>query len=126
MSMSAVVYGQDLDRLAGFYCATLGVTESRRTRSFVVLSGSSYDLVLVSMPPELAAQVTVTVPPQRREDTPVKLTFSVDDIARARAAAAEAGGVVEGPEREWSWDGATVVNGHDPEGNVIQVRQAEG
>lgn len=67
MSMSPVVYGQDLDRLAGFYCATLGVTESRRTRSFVVLSGSSYDLVLVSMPPELAAQVTVTVPPQRRD-----------------------------------------------------------
>ena len=38
------------------------------------------------------------------------------------AIAAELGGAVN--EREWEFEGAKVCDGHDPEGNVFQLRQA--
>ena len=61
-------------------------------------------------------------PPVRREETPIKLVLPVRDLGGARTAAAALGGVVDGPEREWEFQGHRVVDGHDPEGNVFQVR----
>jgi hypothetical protein len=52
----------------------------------------------------------------------VKLCFGVHGMARARALAAQFGGELNGPEREWEFRGRQVCDGHDPEGNVIQVR----
>ena len=52
----------------------------------------------------------------------MKPLLPVASLDEARAAAASLGGIVDGVEREWDWRGATVVDGHDPEGNVFQLR----
>jgi predicted enzyme related to lactoylglutathione lyase len=57
-------------------------------------------------------------------DTPLKLVFSVVDIAQARERAAELGGAVSPVAREWEFEGARLCDGHDPEGNIFQLRQA--
>jgi predicted enzyme related to lactoylglutathione lyase len=58
----------------------------------------------------------------RREDVPVKLVFAVVDIVAARNSAAERGGAVDPVDREWGFEGFKVCDGHDPEGNVFQLR----
>lgn len=62
--------------------------------------------------------------PPVREDSYCKLCLPVDRIAAARARAAAHGGFVAPPEREWTARGFRACDGHDPEGNVIQVREA--
>jgi hypothetical protein len=53
----------------------------------------------------------------------VKLAFPVASIAQARAAAAGLGGQVDPLEREWRFGANKVCDGHDPEGNVLQLRE---
>ena len=71
-----------------------------------------------------AAAIQVAAPPERREDTPIKLVFTAEDIASARSRAAELGGTMNAVDREWELEGAKVCDGCDPEGNVFQIRQA--
>jgi hypothetical protein len=47
-------------------------------------------------------------------------------ISGLRALAESSGGVIEPADREWSFNGATVCDGLDPEGNVIQFREHVG
>jgi hypothetical protein len=49
--------------------------------------------------------------------------FFVGSIAHAREAAVKFEGALNGAGREWPFDGATVCDGYDPEGNVFQLRQ---
>ena len=75
--------------------------------------------------PAACGRRDVGSPPILREDTPIKLVFVVADIAAARASAAERGGSVNPVEHEWLFEGAKVCDGHDPEGNVFQLRSAD-
>jgi len=50
----------------------------------------------------------------------------VPSIAASRETAAKLGGELNPPEREWEFDQAKVCDGHDPEGNVFQLRQFTG
>jgi len=78
----------------------------------------------VRIPKRIADTIEIATPPEPREDTALKLVFSVEDIAHARERAAELGGAVNAMEREWEFEGARVCDGHDPEGNIFQLRQA--
>jgi predicted enzyme related to lactoylglutathione lyase len=118
----AVVYAKDLGRVSRFYSELVGLAIVEEAPSFVVLESSSFQLVVVAMAPAIAAQITISSPPVRRENTALKLGFAVADLAAAREAAARLGGELNGPEREWKFQGRRVCDGHDPEGNVIQVR----
>jgi predicted enzyme related to lactoylglutathione lyase len=77
----------------------------------------------VRIPKGIAETIDIATPPEPREDTPLKLVFGVEDIGRARLRAAELGGAVNATAREWQFDGDTVCDGIDPEGNVFQLRQ---
>jgi predicted enzyme related to lactoylglutathione lyase len=123
MSFGAVVYAKDLERVAAFYSRVAALAVVRREDAFVQLRRGPLELVVHRIPPHLAAAIHVADPPQRREDTAVKLVFSVGSIAEARADAEALGGVIDPVEREWTFDGCTLCDGHDPEGNVIQLRQ---
>jgi hypothetical protein len=90
---------------------------------FAVLGHPPSQPVIVQIPPAISDAISITRPPLVREDTPIKFVFAVDDIARARARASDLGGAANPAEREWRFDGATVCDGHDPEGNVFQVLQ---
>src|SRR3954447_25363428 len=121
----AVVYVQDLDRLVAFYAA-LGLEVAERTADFAVLTSPVLELALVVTPADLADPLPVADPPVRREDTPIKLSFPVRSIADLRAAVPALGGALDPPEQEWLWHGRRVCDGHDPEGNGLQVREPRG
>jgi predicted enzyme related to lactoylglutathione lyase len=86
--------------------------------------GPDLKFVIVRIPKRIADTIDIATPPEPREDTPLKPVFGVEDIAHARQRAAELGGAMNAVEREWEFEGAKVCDGHDPEGNVFQLRQA--
>jgi len=120
----AVLYAKDLERLVEFYSAVAGLDVQSAQKAFAVLGREPSRLVIVRIPKHIADSIDISTPPERREETPVKLVFSVDDIAAARTRAAERGGAVNAVEHEWEFVGAKVCDGHDAEGNVFQIRQA--
>jgi predicted enzyme related to lactoylglutathione lyase len=120
----AVLYAKDLRQLVQFYTAVAGLDLHKMEEGFAVLGREPSQLVIVRIPKRIGATIQIATPPERREDTPLKLVFAAEDIARARIRAAELGGSLNAVEREWEFEGAKVCDGCDPEGNVFQLRQA--
>jgi predicted enzyme related to lactoylglutathione lyase len=122
----AVLFAKGVDRLAGFYAAVLGLQATDRDDDHVVLESPGFQLVVLRIPHEIAATITITVPPTRRAGEAIKLVFFVPSIANVRATAEAHGGVVNSSDTEWSFQGFKVCDGLDPEGNVIQFREQAG
>jgi len=120
----AVLYAKDPERLAAFYSAVAGLRITNRRESFFVLGSSSAQLVIVQIPKPIADAIALETPPIRRENASIKLVFSIENIELGRAKAAELGGELNASNREWEFEGAKVCDGHDPEGNVFQLRHA--
>ncbi len=122
-SLTAAVYAKDAGRLAAFYAETLGLDRIEDGATFVLLASSGVELAIVQAPPAVAETIVVAEPPVVREDTPVKLSFLVDDVEAVRPVVARLGGGLAAPEAAWSWRGQLHLDGWDPEGNVFQLRQ---
>ena len=120
---AAVLYAKDLNKVAAFYAALPGFAAVDRDAEHVRLESPAFQLVVLQIPRHLASTVHVTVPPARRSDLAVKLVFFVPNIAAVRALAPALGGALNGPDKEWSFNGSKVSDGLDPEGNVIQFRE---
>ncbi len=120
----AVVYAKDLQRMARFYQALLQAQTLHEAPDHVLLQSDGLQLVVHAIPAHIAATITVTTPPEPREDQAIKLFFPVPGIDWARAAARAAGGDLGG--RPWAGPGFVACDGTDPEGNVFQVRAAAG
>ena len=101
----------------------LGSELAHSEADHVVLESPALQLVIVAIPEHIAESIDLAEPPLPRTDTPIKLVFPVASIDAARTAAAARGGEVNPPEREWQFHGFRVCDGHDPEGNVVQLRQ---
>jgi catechol 2,3-dioxygenase-like lactoylglutathione lyase family enzyme len=117
------LYGLDVARLASYYTGIAGFEIHEVDDGFTTLHIPTLELVLVRIRPEHAEGLVVTDPPERREDTPIKVSLVVPSLAAARAAAPSYGGLVDPPEAEWTWSGYTRVDGHDPEGNIVQLME---
>src|SRR5262245_29584188 len=99
----------------------LAAMETRLDRDdHVVLEVEGLQLVVHG----LAGEPKPDEPVRVREDTYVKVCLPVSSITAARAAAASLGGSVKPPEAEWEARGFRACDGHDPEGNVFQVRES--
>ncbi len=120
----AIVHAKDIQRLARFYAAVADLEIVHEVADHVVLESETYELVVVAIPAATAARIVIATPPVRRENTAFKLSFLVESLAEARAAAEEAGGELDPPAKEWDFQGMRVCDGCDPEGNMIQVREA--
>jgi len=119
----ATVYAKDLTRVGVFYEHVCGLRLVQADAEFVVLEKGGLQLVVVEIPGHIASGIQIATPPSRREDSALKLVFVVESISRARALASELGGVIDAEAREWKFRGMKVCDGHDPEGNVIQLRE---
>jgi predicted enzyme related to lactoylglutathione lyase len=120
----AIVHAKDIRRLARFYAEVADLEIVHEVDDHMVLESETYELVIVAIPAATAARIVITTPPTRRENTAFKLCFLVDSVAAAREAAAATGGELNPPAREWAFQGMRVCDGCDPEGNMIQVREA--
>ena len=120
----AIVHAKDIQRLARFYAAVADLEIVHEVADHLVLESETYELVVVAIPAATAARIAIATPPVRRENTAFKLSFVVDSLAEARTAAKDAGGELDPPAREWAFQGMRVCDGCDPEGNMIQVREA--
>jgi len=117
----AVLYAKDVDRVAGFYAAVLGLETAGRDEEHVLLESRAFQLVVLRAPG--ASAIQVAVPPVRRADSPLKLVFFVPSIAGIRASIGAHGGVLNRANQEWLFNGWKVCDGLDPEGNVIHFRE---
>lgn len=120
---AAVVYAKNLHRLTAFYARAGGMVLLESASDYVVLESDRLELSLVAIPPHLAANIEIAVPPELRESSAVKLALHVPSLAQARAQAAEAGGALKGVEAEWLFRQHRICDGYDPEGNVVQFRE---
>lgn len=119
----AVLYAKDIQRMAKFYEGVALLTVTHAERDHVVLESDAIQLVIHGIPKAIADSITIAEPPVVREDTPIKLVFPVPSLADARARAAALGGHLNPSQKEWQAHGFRACDGHDPEGNVVQLRQ---
>ncbi len=86
-----------------------------------VLQSPDIQLIVHAIPQHIAEGITISSPPERREQTALKFFFTVPSLSDAREIAAELGGEVF--TEQWSGPGFRVCNACDPEGNIFQVRE---
>jgi predicted enzyme related to lactoylglutathione lyase len=121
-----LIYAKDLARLASFYRRLLSMSEVHATEELVVLRSSdgrslNGDLIVHQIPVHIAETIVVESPPVLREDTAIKPFFAVASFAEAQARASSLGGALFGPR--YQGPGFLLTNAHDPEGNIIQLRE---
>ena len=124
MTAAAVVYVRDLGVMRAFYetCFRMSVLETGGGE-FCVLASEDWDLSLVAVPEVIAATWMITDPPERREETPIKLAFEVASIEELRPVVTGAGGRADPAGSAWDFRGFRHLDCLDPEGNVVQLRQ---
>jgi predicted enzyme related to lactoylglutathione lyase len=118
----AVLYAKNVELLAAFYETILSMSRIHASAELMVLESSDFQLIVHAMPPDIASTIVIKSPPVRREQTAVKLFFTVSSLSEARATAARLGGEVF--FEQWQGPGFLVCNACDPEGNIFQVRES--
>jgi predicted enzyme related to lactoylglutathione lyase len=119
----AVVFVKELGRAAKFYSQLLSLSVTRSEADHAILESAHFELVIHAIPRQIANSIVLTTPPTIREDTAIKLIFPVASIADARTIAEQCGGQLNPSQSEWNGKGFRACDGHDPEGNVFQLRQ---
>lgn len=116
------VFTSDLERMAAFYAAAMGLTRQNSSAAgFVIMRASTgADVALHQVPPHILAQIDVQSPPRWRDDTALKMSFETDDLDAQRQAIVDHGGLAKDP---WSWENTRFCECTDPEGNVVQIFQ---
>src|SRR6185295_17326702 len=119
----AVLFTINLKSLSAFYERVMGMNVLMTADDHIRLEAGSFRLTLHAIPARYAKNITIKTPPIVREAAATKLAFRVKDIAKAREAAAQLGGAVYATDREWQYEGSTICDGYDPDGNVFQLWQ---
>lgn len=116
-----VIYACDLERLAGFYEAALGMRRQFADAEHVVLSLPDAQMVLHAIPAPFRALAVAGSPAEPRMAAAIKPFLSVKDFETVADAMARNGGALH-PE-VWVGPGFRMRNGCDCEGNMIQLRE---
>ena len=116
-----VLFVADVAQMTTFYAQIAQMSVLHQESGHAVLAIDGLELVIHSLPP--AAIGAPVVPVVVRDDAYAKLCLPVRSIAEARDDAQRHGGAIASPKKEWEARGFRACDGHDPEGNVIQVRE---
>jgi len=120
-----VVFAKNKKRVSAFYQQTLDLDLAETGTSHDLLRGHGYEVVVHTIPRKHAASMRITKPPVPRQDSPFKPTFVVVSIEAVRSAAQATGGYLKPDSGAWHFRGHVVIDGWDPEGNIVQFKQAE-
>ena len=118
----AVIYATNVDRVATFYAMVLGLSEAARADDHLALESTGFHLVVHRISGTGSPAGDTADPPARRATAAFKPVFFVSDLPRLRVVVETYGGVMEPADRQWFFNGMTVCDALDPEGNVIQFR----
>lgn len=118
-----VIYACNKAQMTAFYQRTLGLQLSASHDSHDLLAGPGLSLVIHAIPAAIAQEISITTPPALREDTAIKPMFVVADLAIVRREAEATGGGLQPDSRAWQMNGHTMLDGWDPEGNIVQFQQ---
>ena len=115
------VYAKDCERVSTFYESVAGMTRVHNSDELTVLESPDIQLLVHKIPDQIADNIVITSPPEKRENTALKFFFTVPSLAEARKVASSQGGEIF--NENWVGPGFVVCNAMDPEGNVFQVRE---
>ena len=118
-----VVFAKSMKKLSAFYMRTLGLEVLESAGSHQLLRGNGYEVVVHAIPAKYARKIQITKPPELREDSAMKPSFVVPDLQALRLAVVATGGWLKPEELAWTIRGHKVLDGCDPEGNVLQFKQ---
>ncbi|EKU25675.1 VOC family protein [Xanthomonas graminis] len=116
-----VIYASNIERVAEFYRKTLSLELVEQDDAFVVVGNRHYEIAVVRMAGD-RTQTLAPAPLHVRTETPIKCTVLVESLEQARSAAESCGGAFKPLASAWRWREQLHLDGHDPEGNVVQVR----
>jgi hypothetical protein len=119
-----VVFAKNKRRVSAFFRQTLGLECHESEPSHDLLRGHGVEVVVHAIARRYAAGIRVAKPPEPRNENPFKPTFVVASLAQVRRAAEATGGYLKPQADAWRFRGHVVLDGWDPEGNIVQFRQA--
>ena len=118
-----VIFAKDKQGVSAFYQQTLGLLVAESAASHDRLYGAGYEVIVHAIPRKVAASIEVSDPPEPRDWAAVKPTFVVPDLKAVALAARRTGGHLKSIDEAWHFRGFMVVDGWDPEGNLVQFKQ---
>jgi len=120
-----VVFAKNKKRVSAFYQQALNLAVIESETSHDLLRGHGYEVVIHSISRKYAAQIKITKPPEPRDETPFKPTFVVSSLTEVRQVAEATGAFLKPIEMAWHFRGHTVLDGWDPEGNIVQFKESK-
>lgn len=121
---SVVIFVASVPHVASFYESLAAMTRIVGDDEHVVLETAGFQLVIHKLRGAGASDAGQGRKVEPREDSYLKVCLPVRSIADARAIAAKHGGHVKPTKFEWEARGFRACDGHDPEGNILQVRES--
>jgi predicted enzyme related to lactoylglutathione lyase len=120
---SVVLFAADVRRMTEFYQTVAAMTFVSGDDRHAVLELEHLQLVVHAVGgkrrPVAGARGRVKI----RREANLKICLPVRSIQAAREHTAALGGKLHPADREWEARGFRACDGHDPEGNVFQVRE---
>lgn len=114
-----LIYAKDVIAMSAFYESILGMRVEFADDQYRILADGDAQLILHAIPAQIAADITIAVPPEPREEQAIKPMFAVANIADAERAAERCGGRLIGAT--WEMSGQRIRDVCDPEGNIVQL-----
>ena len=119
------IFAKNVKQVSLFYQQALGLKVQASDKTHDLLVGQDHVVVVHAISKVYAQSIEIQSPPIRRDDVALKPTFVVDDLEVVRAAAKANGGFLKPIKQAWRIRGFIVLDGCDPEGNVIQFKQVD-
>jgi predicted enzyme related to lactoylglutathione lyase len=118
---AAVLFTINMQSIARFYERIFGMRLHGADQDHIVLEIDGFRLTVHKIPDVYAEGIRISIPPKIREDSAIKLSLPVANIASTRQTASQLGGCVYEADREWEKEGTLFCDGWDPDGNVFQL-----
>jgi len=109
-----VIFAKSKEKVSAFYQQTLNLNVQESEKSHDLLVGDGQEVVIHAISKRYADSIEIASP-----------TFVVDDLARVRAAVKQTGGYLKPLKQAWRFRGMIVLDGWDPEGNIVQFKQPD-
>lgn len=116
----ALIYAKDFQRLSAFYRDLLGMTKRDSDSRHQVIENADHELTIHEIPLHIANAFTISTPPVPRDESPIKLYFTVPSLEAVKELVRRNGGLMFGDVERYK--GLYTRHGYDCEGNIFQLR----